>query len=544
MKKLLVTLSTLLLCLWAGIAQAGVVLTAPIFSGVVAASTTYPLNLNTGGVNGTSINKLSLQVDYSSPSLTASTFTDGSPSTGSFQVLSTSIAISKSTDSITVAQPTVTNARPASVYLTVASTNGLTGSSVNIGPYSIVNGIHWTSSNTIHGTCASISTAIGNLPGFIAECPGASGAIIYATTTVKGSFGNAYATTSSTPTALTFSSSTMNGGQDDLLLNALLTINGTKYRQGYHWFEDVNYSSNTAKSIGALWALVGNSTTSVSGSVIYSTATTGGAAGNLNTIDASPASAFTGVPSTATGGQDEAVITIGGVAITNISSDTVGHSATALANAIAANATLNANISASVSGATVTITSKVVGTGTTYTLAVNTSSISVSGAGMTGGTNSSYKINTKLITIPAHGMATSLGVIYSTSSAFALSGLTNQTTYYVAAVDANTVALATTTANATNGIYIVLASSSIAGPHSFSLRPQALTGPLGIVLQGSDDCSHYSNLSVSSVSIPSPYTTGTFLWDLGTVNYRCVQVNYGAGATGNLNLVVTPNAKD
>jgi hypothetical protein len=119
-----------------------------------------------------------------------------------------------------------------------------------------------------------------------------------------------------------------------------------------------------------------------------------------------------------------------------------------------------------------------------------------------------YTLNTPTITITSNKFTTGLQVLYSSAGANVISGLTDQTTYFISLLSANNLGvsnrflLSTTLANAQAGTGIVLASSSSA-TNRFTLAPLAFTntGGGGAQLQSSDDGNNWTNL-----------TTGTMAW--------------------------------
>ena len=110
-----------------------------------------------------------------------------------------------------------------------------------------------------------------------------------------------------------------------------------------------------------------------------------------------------------------------------------------------------ATATATISGGVVTgIT--VTGTGTGYTSAPT---VTIQAPVLTIAT-SAVTIAAETITYTAHGLATGAAVAYNNGGGTSITGLTSGTTYYVIRVDANTIKLATSSANATAGTAIDL----------------------------------------------------------------------------------------
>ena len=319
------------------------------------------------------------------------------------------------------------------------------------------------------------------------------------------------------------------------------------------WAVDLVYSSNTACNIAAAIAAtnVVVSTCSKSGAtgIIYSTAAYAGSIWNSFTINSSTPAALNNA--TFKGGQDAATISVNGLTLTAnkdwypVTSN--NQTATNIATAIT-NSSATTGVSGSPSSAVVTLTATAVGSQGNY--AITTSSNSALTVGvlvssqtsgpaigtMVTGTNASYTIGTTAITIPKHGFNTGLALLYGQGS-HAISGLTDKTTYYVSYVDANTIALATSTVSALNGTLITLASSqTLTTPDTFTLTPLAISGTPGWQLQVSNDGTNWVNTQ-SAVSYASYNSTGTVtLFDLGAFDYGWIGVKVTPPTTGAINM--------
>jgi len=529
-------------------AQAGVVYTTPIVTGVQTSSTSFPLNLNTAAGPQTSIDRMAVQVNWSNQSATNKTFTDGGESTGTFIVNSVNgLVLSSATDSVTVAANSVIQSSASYDSLTVISTNGLTGAIITVNGNTVKNN-GWridVSSDTAADIATQISAQIYQV---LATASGSNVSLVART---KGTAGNAYTLASSTPSAISVSSPTFIGGKNPAFQNQSITINGVVYPRASYWNQPNtgdDTSTGTAISLAALFNTVKGITATSAGSVVYATATVAGSAGNLFTISASTTALTIGTPNF-TGGVDNAKVCINGTCLTQGTDWTKGATtaltAASITSAINGNSVLAPLVTATTVASSSTITSDTVGTATNYTLTSSTQSqISASNPTMTGGTNSAYTINTTPIAIPTHGFAQGQAVLY-TSGTITIAPLVNQTTYYVGYVDANDVKLASSTVQAAAGNYLVYTSSSVAGPHTFTLAPLSTTGTASFKWQYSNDCVTYNDIpSISSTTIASPYTTSSQNWDFGNTNYKCIQMNYIAPTTGGINLQAIPNGKN
>jgi hypothetical protein len=155
-----------------------------------------------------------------------------------------------------------------------------------------------------------------------------------------------------------------------------------------------------------------------------------------------------------------------------------------------------------------------------------------------------YSLNGNTITSPSHGMPLGLAVLYSTGTNIAIGGLTNQTTYYVNLVDANTLQLASSQLNAVNGTFITLTSTSSVSA-SWTLTPLAISGTPTLTWQVSNDCVSYANWNGAAViRINTPYKARQVTQNLGRVNYQCVQLAVSPPTTGAIVLKATLNGKD
>jgi hypothetical protein len=170
-------------------------------------------------------------------------------------------------------------------------------------------------------------------------------------------------------------------------------------------------------------------------------------------------------------------------------------------------------------------------------------------------TTSSYVVNTPTITIASNNFTTGLPVLYSTGTSPAISGLTNQTTYYISVIGPNNngvssrFKLASTSTGAVAGVGIVLASSTTA-TNSYTLAPLAFanTSGGGIQLQASNDGSNFVNLTtgnwaaaISSVTFSS--SGNNTLWDLGPIQYKYLRLKETPPTTGAMNYTVTSNER-
>lgn len=136
------------------------------------------------------------------------------------------------------------------------------------------------------------------------------------------------------------------------------------------------------------------------------------------------------------------------------------------------------------------------------------------------------------ITITAHGFFTGLKVaLTGTNLPTGLSA----TNYWVIVIDANTISLASSLANAVAGTKVAITAAGTTA--DADLAPAALGGVV-IKLQASNDGVNFTDISGKTVTVSA---TGSTLWDLGSVTYRVLRVSEAA-STGAINLVLNFNA--
>lgn len=517
---------------------------AAVYSGylinnpVLAVDTNATLNLNTIVPGG--ITTLSAQAVYSSATVASATFNDGRVSTGSITVTApTQLLSASATNQITLAATSVLLAASATNYLTVLSTTAISSAVITYGPNKVRQGYEWTTVGTTTGTAASITTAMNKYYGLTAVRTGSTIAL----SLTPGAAGNGKVL-SVNVSSITAGGTAFGGGHDSRIANAIITANGQRLRQGYEWFA-TSTSSGSATALAAILNKITGIHASAGGSVVFATATVAGSTPNTYTLVSNAPAYLTVASATFGGGKDNAYVRINGITLTQGTAwtavATASGTARAISDAITANTSLNTVIRSTWNAAgVVSATSTYVGAAYNYPMVTNYPSyITLSGVSMAGGLTPAYTVGSALITLPAHGMGTGLAVLLSTGSGVALAPLTNQTTYYAAKIDANTIALATTKANASAGTYITYTSSGVTGPHNFTLAPLVPTGSAGLAWQYSNDCTNWTAMAVSSVTFSTPYTAAQTSWNFGTVGYNCVRAVFTAPTTGAVNMAVS-----
>lgn len=511
----------------------------------IAYSKTYDLNVNTVDVD-----QLSAQATYSSATIASQTFQDGRISTATITVSTVSLTTihgAAATNTLTVSSNALGQTQ-ASQTLNVSTTTGLAGATISINGSVLSTPRDWAIGTSSITTAANIVTAINaKFGGFTAT---SSGSTVTITANAYGTQGNAYTLSSSTPTALVAGASTFSGGQ----ANATFTLNSRLFTAGID-FAVADVSSNTAVNLVALINAQFTTVTAATSAatVVTITAASKGTAGNAYTLAEVGGLSVGGA--TFSGGVASAYISINGISLIEGTDWTAASTSTgtakAISDAIVANSNLQSIVTSTWSSSLVGVSTygvvsasaTHVGTTTGYPLFSSKPAVLPWNSGiMQGGANADWTINTGVINKTSHGFTLALPVLYSTG-AVAIGGLTNQTTYYVIPVTANTFELSATSTGAVAGAFLTLTSSSTVGPHTYTVAPLAISGTPSFKWQYSNDGTNFADLSVSSVTFSSPYTAASTLWDFGTYNYVYLRLKYTAGTAGAVNLLVTENGK-
>ena len=415
-------------------------------------------------------------------------------------------------------------------------------------------------------TAFDIATQINSATSIVTSTNSVNTSTVTITSVLKDSTANAYTLASSTP-AIVVSSPVFNGGQADAFRNQYLTINGIVYKSGLYWNVAIDpvsppaTSTGTALSIATFMNTLSGIQASASGSVVYATATVAGSAGNAFTVVSSTPAAMTVASPTFLNGQNVVTFIITTstktytftAGVTFSTGATTSNTATNLANAL--NTQLGGFITSGATANVVYSTANAVGLGSAYseytssnailtlnppyTLGANGSASDI----FDGGLNAAYTINTPTITIQNNGFVTGQAVYY-TQGTQALTPLTNGTTYYVGVISTGNFGLATSTGNATKGTYVTLTSSSTTGPHTSTLTSVGTTGTATLAWYASNDCVNFSPITTAAMTLVSPYSLTTQMWDFGPVDWTCIQAQFTAPTTGGIFMTITPNGKN
>ena len=548
MKKLIIGMAALLAS--ALPAQAATWTNFSPISTVVTTTSSYVADLQSIGANSASF-----QVTIASATPQASTFTDGSVSSGNIIVASYSgLSAAASSDTITVSTNSALSATQGSDSILFSNVNGISGSSLTIvtsSSQTLVFGIQLSSQvSTSTGTAISIASSLNSLVENITAT--VSGSSVIVTCTQAGSFCNSYQLSSTTNTAVV-ASANFTGGNDNSSFTLTDPVRTWVFTQGTSWSQQ-SLSSNTALSIAGA---INNSpdyfsaSTNTSTSVLI-TLNKKKSSGNIWTLTASTA-ALSVASAKFIGGQDNAILCIGGTCLTQGTDFTALTSSAVTANSISGAINANAKLSTLVTSTAplacglatpcgiVYATGTIVTSGTNnYVLYTSTSALTLSSTTMLGGTTASYTINKPTISILNHTLATGEEVKF-TSGTIALGGLTNQTSYYVSVIDANDIALALTSTGSFAGssAYINLTSTSTTlTAHTFTLTPLSLVGTTALTWSESNDGVNFSSNTVtaSNVTIPtntlaSPWALATYGYDFGPTAFRYLRLTVSGPST-------------
>jgi len=408
----------------------------------LAYNNTYVLDLGSSALPWSNIDSAFMQADYSSTTIAAVNFTDGTASTAT----------------ITVSSYSALGAAVGSNTLTVSSntTRALKGQTFTLGTKVYREGDMWSVKGSTTLTAVEITNKI-NADADVNTIFSATNTLAVITITCRssGTACNNYALTSSTNAALTPGAAKFSGGRN----NGILVMAGQMLVEGTDF---------VASSSNAL-------------------------------------------------------------------------TAKAISDGIQANATLAAVIKSTYTSgsAVVTATSAVVGANIRYGMwSSSYVALAPFAPQFSGGTASNIVTASSKLNVTAHSLTTGLAVLYTKSAGTSPGALVANTTYYVIKVDANNFKLASSQANAILGTAVSIATQTAQGGGSFTLTPLALTGTPAFKWQYSNDNSHWTDMSVSSVTMTS-LAAATSVWDFSGINYRYLRLNVVAPTTGGISLVVT-----
>lgn len=322
--------------------------------------------------------------------------------------------------------------------------------------------------------------------------------------------------------------------------NAIITINGVTYQEGAsrQWLKG-NTATNTATNLAVALNAASDFDAAASSNVVYGTFTVTGAYTNAYTVTSSTQAAL--AVAGPSGGLNNLRITVNGrvfdagSAFTPVS--TASGTARVISNAFMADGpTASILTSTWTAAGVVTATATSVGTASNYALTSSSPAIATA-AGLTNGSASDISLSGDSITLASHNISTAFPMYWTTVTGTTPTGLTNGTTYYAIKVDANTIKLASSSANARAGTAVDI--TAVGGRSTFTLTPTAFAGTWTLYWQGSNDNLNWFTLDTSSIT----YSVPTSLLWAGPIYYRYVRPVFGAGTGGGMNIKVLGNGK-
>jgi len=539
--------------------------------GVAGANRTYLLNLDDHNVD-----YLSVQILSSSGAYSDATFNDGKAATATWTVASyTALSTAAATGQLTMVSTTVASGVQGTAGVVFGTNVGNANILINGPP----GGLNYTIGGNVAMGGASSATAVNfaaavNLSSntsLITATQTGTNASVVLTCVNAGTFCNNYSVTSSSPAQV--STAAFSGGTNPVVVS----LNGYAWKAG----ADFAVGASTAAMAANLSAVImaSSMTTGVTSTatlacpnncgVLYATATANGRAGNFQ-LSSSNQLAISTSASTMLGGQDNAVACLNGTCVTANKDfyPVTSNAQTATNLAAAFNASVaSLTVTSVAAGAVVFSTANIVGTAGNYTITTSTqgaltigpytSSNVVTGFAtgtMYGGSSSSYTINTSAIRIPSHGYPLALMVsiasttgntaIYtSTAVGGTATALTQGSTWYVVPIDANNIALATSSTMAVAGLPVVLVSSAVkTTADSWLIHVSTTAGSASFGFYGSNNGTDFLQIG-SSVTFSGGsayvYPSSATYVDIGNVDWKYFQMNVAPPATSGAIVIKT-----
>lgn len=511
------------------------------------------------------IDTLAMQAVYSSASVSAQPFSDGRISTANVTISSyPALSSAPATDYLIVSSNTALAGRFASMAISISSnaplntwtapvTVTLNGSTVTLRR-------DWTFSDFSTQTARNLATSLNNLGVYAitATTGPQTGSTVTITATLAGSAFNSITVFTSTPALIILSSPTLVGGRDI----GRFSLNSSTFIANKNFIVDANFSTQTAYNIATMLNFSSYSVTATTPTValatgVILTAQIYGSFGNSFALVSSTTALTVGSPLFISG-RDPAFLKVIGVQYTNGTDWTSVTNASTTAKNLSDFLMTKSEVSSIIS-TTWTVAGVIYATSTAinknnYVLMTSTQfALRLSGTTLdntpvhistfSGGLPSQISIagfiSSNTINVSTHGVTTGFPFWWQTISGSTPTPLNTGTTYYAIKVDQNNLKLALTSTGALAGLNIVITSQTITGGSLFQLNPVPLAGSPSFKWQASNDCTTFFDLPISSITFSG---AGSTMWD-GTINYRCLRLNYTAGTGGGLNFKATGNGK-
>lgn len=160
-------------------------------------------------------------------------------------------------------------------------------------------------------------------------------------------------------------------------------------------------------------------------------------------------------------------------------------------------------------------------------------------------TTASYTLNNSTISATSHGYTAGLPLLYDAGASAAISGLTDETTYYAIPITSSLFALAATSTAAVADVRIVLASSVTTANQSYTLTPLEPTGTISFTWTVSNDGTNYAAFETAVSSSVAAYNGGpkVFAKNFSEMNYRYLKLSVVAPTAGGLKLKAAYHVK-
>lgn len=317
---------------------------------------------------------------------------------------------------------------------------------------------------------------------------------------------------------------------------------GSTFKDGDQWSYS-SYSTKTAYNIKVAIHNHPDYEAGVSSNIITVYAASSGTAQNSWACTSSTPTALSYPAGGFENGRDAGWLSINSVRLTAGTDFTAGTSADATANSI--EDAINANnslrlivVGTNTAVGTVSVRSSTPGV---YAFPITLSSggyLTTNYSNMASGSASDIKVGTNTFTESAHGFGSGLAVLYATVSGTLPTGLTDQTTYFVIPVDANTFKVSASSAATAPGS--PLAITALAGGFTGTFTPLAFAAAAttGFKYYGSNDGTSYYDLSLTSAGYNTTGDSG-LLSTFTDYAYRYLRLAFISPTNGGMDLKAT-----
>lgn len=529
----------------------------------------YVIDLNERGIS-----RVSAQVVYSTASPAAAVFVDGTTSTATITISSNPfLTTSQSTNTIIIASNTALVGAAASDTISIASNSYLvlttTAETINFYGSTLTLNKSFLPTAFSTKTAQNLATAINGLGIYgvtastnclTSTAPVCTGSTVTIVANAFGTAFNVFTLVSSTPSALTVTTSPFSGGKDP----ASFTFNGNLFVSSKNWFVDVNFATNTATNIANMLNFSSYSITAATATIGASTgvvlsAISSGTVGNSYTLFSSTPAALAMGSTNFINGRNPAVLKFNGFYFVNgidwLTGTTASSTARNISNMFSTHPVVSTMITSTwtatgivfSTSTAVNISSYTFYSSTQSALMVSSTQTFSSDGSAIGAFSTGTATNINLVTdfiSTTNAFTTGMAVLYSTTTGTSPVPLINQTTYFVLNATPLTFQLAFTATGAIAGLPINITTATATGGGSFALTPLPFNGNASASWQVSNDSITWATVNVSSLSFTSStLQNSTTYWDFGNINARYLRLNYSTATAGGVNMKVYLNGK-